>query len=276
MSEPAPAPPSAARPQPASRELRIDLKGVSLCYRLAKQRIPSLKEFAIHFMKGALSYEKLWALRDIDLVVRSGETLGIVGRNGAGKSTLLKVISQVLKPTRGQAAIHGTLSPILELGTGFDPELTGFENIYLNALLLGRSRREVAERIEDIVDFSGLGDFVRTPIRNYSSGMLARLGFAVATAWVPEILILDEVLAVGDASFTQKCEQRLRRFHDAGTTVLLVSHNAEAVRNSCARCVWLDAGRLRADGPADEVLEQYRGHGTDPDERQAGHLVTGD
>ena len=279
MSEPGPAPPlfpvSAVRPDAAAgREPRIEIRGVSLCYRLAKQRIPSLKEYAIHFMKGALAYEKLWALRDIDLVVRRGETLGIVGRNGAGKSTLLKVISQVLKPTLGQAAIHGTLSPILELGTGFDPELTGFENIYLNALLLGHSRREVADKVEEIIEFSGLGDFVRSPIRNYSTGMLARLGFAVATAWLPDILILDEVLSVGDASFTKKCEERLRRFHDAGTTVLMVSHNAAAVRSNCARCVWLDAGRLRADGPADEVLRRYEGHGTDPDERQAGHLVT--
>jgi len=196
-----------------------------------------------------------------------------VGRNGAGKSTLLKVISRVLKPTGGRISVLGTLSPILELGTGFDPELTGFENIYLNALLLGRSRREVAGKVEDIIDFSGLGDFVRSPIRNYSSGMLARLGFSVATAWVPDILILDEVLAVGDASFTGKCEERIRRFHDAGTTVLMVSHSAEAVRKNCSRCIWLDAGRLIADGATEDVLKQYAGHGTDPDQRPAGHLT---
>jgi ABC-2 type transport system ATP-binding protein len=251
---------------------RIELAGVSLCYRLAKQRIGSFKEYAIHFMKGALSYEQLWALRDIDLAIHRGETLGIVGRNGAGKSTLLKVISQVLKPTRGSAKVRGTLSPILELGTGFDRELTGLENIYLNALLLGRSRREVADAIDDIVEFSGLGDFVRAPIRNYSSGMLARLGFSVATAWLPDIMILDEILAVGDASFTQKCEQRLRAFHNAGTTVLMVSHNPEAIRHNCTRCLWLDAGRLLADGPTDEVLARYKGHGTDPDARRAGHI----
>ncbi|MDP9122415.1 MAG: ABC transporter ATP-binding protein [Acidobacteriota bacterium] len=253
--------------------LCIELRQVSLCYRLAKQRIPSLKEYAIHFMKGALAYEKLWALRDIDLLVRRGETLGIVGSNGAGKSTLLKVISQVLKPTTGRASIQGILSPILELGTGFDPELTGFENIYLNALLLGRSRREVADKIEGIVDFSGLGDFVRSPIRNYSSGMLARLGFSIATAWLPDILILDEVLAVGDASFTHKCEARLKSFHDAGTTVLMVSHNAHAIRHNCTRSIWLDGGRLRADGSTADVLRQYEGHGTDPDSRQAVHLT---
>ena len=254
---------------------RIELSGVGLCYRLAKQRVPSLKEYAIHFMKGALSYEQLWALRDIDLTIRRGETVGIVGRNGAGKSTLLKVISRVLKPTSGQARILGSLSPILELGTGFDHELTGYENIFLNALLLGRSRREVEEKVEEIVEFSGLGDFVRSPIRNYSSGMLARLGFSVATAWLPDILILDEVLAVGDASFTGKCEQRIRRFHDAGTTVLMVSHNAAAIRQNCSRCIWLDAGRQRADGAAAEVLALYEGHGTEPGQQPWVHVTAG-
>ena len=259
----------------AEPELRIRLEGVSLCYRLAKQRIPSLKEYAIHWMRGALSYEKLWALREIDLTVRKGETLGIVGRNGAGKSTLLKVISRVLKPSAGQADVRGRLAPILELGTGFDHELTGLENIFLNALLLGRSRREIDARVEEIVEFSGLGDFIRTPIRNYSSGMQARLGFSIATAWIPDILILDEVLAVGDAAFTEKCEQRIREFHDAGTTVLMVSHNAKAVSENCTRCLWLDAGRLRADGPTEEVLRLYSHAGTDPDQRPAGHLHVG-
>src|SRR4029079_8306625 len=169
----------------------VQLQGVSLCYRLAKQRIPSLKEYAIHWMKGALSYEKLWALKDVNFTARRGEVVGIVGRNGAGKSSLLKVISQVLKPTTGRAVIHGRIAPILELGTGFDHELTGFENIYLNALLLGRQRKEIDEKIEAIVDFSGLGDFIRTLIRNYSSGMIARLGFSIATAWLPDVLVLD-------------------------------------------------------------------------------------
>jgi ABC-2 type transport system ATP-binding protein len=261
----------ASRVQPdAAGEPRIDLVAVSLCYRLAKQRTRSFKEFAIHFMKGALSYEQLWALRGVDLRIHRGETVGIVGRNGAGKSTLLKVISRVLEPSGGRATMRGTLSPILELGTGFDPELTGLENIYLNALLLGRSRREVAEAIEGIVEFSGLGDFVRAPIRHYSSGMLARLGFSVATAWLPDIMILDEVLAVGDSSFIHKCEERLRRFHDAGTTILMVSHNAAAIRHNCTRAVWLDAGRLVADGPTDEVLALYEGHGTEPDARPHG------
>jgi homopolymeric O-antigen transport system ATP-binding protein len=256
-------------------ETSIRLKGVSLCYRLAKQRIPSLKEYAIHFLRGALSYEKLWALRDIDLTVRRGESLGIIGRNGAGKSTLLKVVSRVLKPTRGTATVVGRLAPILELGSGFDYELTGLENVHLNGLLLGHSRREVEEKVDDIVDFSGLGDFIRSPLRNYSSGMQARLGFAVATAWVPDILILDEVLAVGDVTFTDKCEKRLQRFHDAGATVLLVSHSTKAILTSCSRCIWLDDGRIRADGDSKKVVDLYlREHGTEPVEHEAGRLQT--
>jgi len=255
-----------------SSDVRISLDSVSLCYRLAKQRIPSIKEYAIHWMKGALSYEKLWALRDVDLTVREGETMGIVGRNGAGKSTLLKVISRVLKPSQGKIEVRGMISPILELGTGFDYELTGLENIHLNALLLGRSRREIQEKLEEIVDFSGLGDFIRSPIRNYSSGMLARLGFSVATAWMPEILILDEILSVGDAAFTEKCEAKMRTFHNAGITILVVSHSEKVIRETCTRCIWLDAGNLRADGEPAKVLDLYMHGGHEPSERAAGQL----
>ena len=256
-------------------DLSIRLEGVSLSYRLAKQRIPSLKEYFIHFLRGALSYEQLWALKGIDLTLRRGETLGIVGRNGAGKSTLLKVISRVLKPTTGTAIVNGRLAPILELGAGFDYELTGLENVYLNALLLGHSKREIQEKMDEIVEFSGLGDFIRSPLRNYSSGMQARLGFSIATAWVPDILILDEVLAVGDATFTDKCEERLKRFHDAGATVLLVSHALGAIKKNCTRCIWLDDGRIRADGDTAEVLDLYlHKHGTDPSEHEGGRLKT--
>ena len=263
----------AASPTPLAPAIRVE--GLSLRYRLAKQRIPSLKEYAIHWLRGALRYEDLWALRDLTFTVRRGETVGIVGRNGAGKSTLLKVLSRVLKPTAGTVAVSGRVAPILELGAGFDYELTGLENVYLNGLLLGHSRREVDEQLEEIVEFSGLGDFVRAPIRNYSSGMMARLGFAVATAWIPDVLILDEVLAVGDASFVERCDERLRRFHEAGTTVLLVSHATRAIAATCSRCLWLDAGRLRADGPTAEVVEAYLASGTDPGERPAGKLQIG-
>lgn len=237
--------------------LAIRLEGAGVLYRLAKQRIPSFKEYAVHWMRGTLVHEEFWGLRDVSFSVNRGESVGIIGHNGAGKSTLLKVISRVLQPGRGRVIVRGSLMPLLELGTGFDMELTGFENIYLNALLFGRTRAEVDREAASIVDASGLGDFVYAPIRQYSSGMLARLGFAVATAWVPDILILDEVLAVGDAAFRQRCEARLQRFRDAGTTILLVSHDATSIMTNCGRCLWLDKGRLRADGPPDEVLAMY-------------------
>lgn len=235
----------------------IELDDVSLCYRLAKQRIPSLKDYAIHWMKGALVYEQLWALQHVSLTLGRGESLGIVGRNGAGKSTLLKVISGVLKPTRGVVAVQGTVAPILELGTGFDHELTGLENIYLNALLLGHTRREVDERVEEIIDFSGLSEFIRSPIRNYSTGMLARLGFAVATAWVPDVLILDEVLSVGDARFLSRCKSRFEDFRAQGTTLLLVSHDLQALRKHCEQALWLEQGKVKAIGPSHRVVEKY-------------------
>jgi ABC-type polysaccharide/polyol phosphate transport system ATPase subunit len=235
----------------------VVVQDVSLCYRLAKQRIPSLKEYAIHWMKGALTYEELWALRGVSLTLEPGDSLGIVGRNGAGKSTLLKVISRVIKPTRGSVSVHGTVAPILELGTGFDPELTGLENVYLNALLLGRTRREVHEKVDEIVEFSGLADFIRSPVRNYSTGMLARLGFSVATAWVPDVLILDEVLSVGDARFLRRCQRRLEEFRALGSTLLLVSHDVAAVQQSCAHAVWIEQGRVEASGPSAEVVERY-------------------
>ncbi len=207
--------------------------------------------------------------------MRRGETVGIVGRNGAGKSTLLKVISKVLKPTKGSARINGRIAPILELGSGFDYELTGLENVYLNALLLGHTKREIQAKVDEIVDFSGLGDFIRSPLRNYSSGMQARLGFSIATAWVPDILILDEVLSVGDATFTSRCEERIRSFHDSGATVLIVSHAIQAILKNCTRCIWLDDGQMKADGAALEVVNLYlREHGTEPGEHAGGRVST--
>ena len=235
----------------------VQLQDISLCYRLAKQRIPSFKEYAVHWMKGALSYEKFWALQGVDLEVYPGQRVGIVGRNGAGKSTLLKVASGVLKPTRGSARTRGTIAPILELGTGFDYELTGTENIYLNALLLGRSRREIDAKMDEIVEFSGLADFIHSPIRNYSSGMLARLGFAIATAWHPDVLVLDEVLAVGDATFVERCHVKLQEVRASGTAILLVTHDMKAVEAECERAVWIDGGRVRADGEPGEILALY-------------------
>ncbi|MBK7976613.1 MAG: ABC transporter ATP-binding protein [Deltaproteobacteria bacterium] len=235
----------------------IRLDGVSLRYRLAKQRAHSLKEYAIHWMKGGLVYEDLWALRDVSFEVGRGESVGVVGRNGAGKSTLLKVLCGVLEPTRGSARLAGRVAPILALGAGFDHELTGLENVYLNALLLGRSRREIAARAGHIVEFSGLGDLIRAPIRSYSAGMIVRLGFAVATAWRADILVLDEVLGVGDAAFVKRCEARLAELRRDGATVVLASHVPDEILANCDRCLWLEAGRIAADGEPRAVLDAY-------------------
>ena len=218
-------------------------------------------------MTGSLTYRKLWALSGVSFSVAGGETLGIIGRNGSGKSTLLKVISGVLKPIEGKVSVNGRVAPILALGTGFDYELTGRENILLNALLLGHSSREVNERMGEIVEFSGLRDFVNSSVRNYSSGMVARLGFAIATAWLPDLLLLDEVLSVGDTHFVKRCNERLDQFRAAGTTIVMVSHQIGEVRRNCTRCIWLDDGKVRADGAPADVIKQY--------EASAGNLVVG-
>jgi ABC-type polysaccharide/polyol phosphate transport system ATPase subunit len=243
--------------QPSRDEPVIELRNVSLCYRLAKQRVGSIKEYFIHLVRGSLTYHQLWAVKDVDLTVGRGEVVGIVGRNGAGKSTLSKVVAGVLKPTRGSCEVRGTVSPILELGTGFDWELTGLENVYLNALLLGHRRREIDEKLDEIIDFSGLRKFIHSPVRNYSTGMLARLGFSIATAWTPDVLILDEVLAVGDARFLVRCHRRLRAFREAGTTILIVSHSPSEIIKHCTRCLWLDEGELKADGDPKGILGHY-------------------
>jgi len=182
----------------------------------------------------------------------------VLGRNGAGKSTLLKVISRVLIPTQGRVWISGVVSPLLELGAGFHPELTGLENIYLNATLLGRKHKEIEQKIPEILDFAEIGDFIKAPLRTYSSGMLARLGFSVATAWIPDILILDEILSVGDAAFAQKCSDRMRLFRESGSTVLLVSHAIDTVRSLCQRALLLEHGNMVEIGPIDEVSERYQ------------------
>ena len=235
----------------------VTMEAVSLLYRLAKHRIPSFKEYVVHWMRGALVYEELWALTEVSLRIGRGESVGIVGRNGAGKSTLLKVVSRVLEPTRGRLTLQGSVVPMLQIGAGFDHELTGLENIYLNALLLGHTRAEIDAVRERIIDFSGLADFIHAPLRNYSSGMLARLGFAVATAWVADLVIIDEVLDVGDAAFVRRTRDRMREIREAGATVLFVSHSPEAILRTCDRCVWLDKGVVRGDGPAKPILAEY-------------------
>jgi ABC-2 type transport system ATP-binding protein len=236
----------------------ITLENVSVRYRAPEEPIGTFKEFAIRFIQGKVRYKEFLALNQINLQVNRGEIFGIIGRNGAGKSTLLKVISRVLIPTEGHVLIMGRVSPLLGLGAGFHPELTGRENIYLNGTLLGHSRRDIEEHEEEIIDFSELGDFINAPLRSYSSGMVARLGFAVATTWEPEILLLDEVLAVGDEAFRRKCLTRMEGYRDGGTTILIVAHQMNTIQSMCNRVAWIDGGNVRALGSADDVIEAYR------------------
>jgi homopolymeric O-antigen transport system ATP-binding protein len=212
----------------------------------------------IQILRRNVRFKEFSALNHIDLEVNDGEILGIIGRNGAGKSTLLKVISRVLIPTEGRVRINGRVSPLLELGAGFHPELTGRENIFLNGTLLGHSRYEINSRLPEIIEFAELGAFIDSPLRTYSSGMVARLGFSIATIWKPEILILDEVLAVGDEAFRNKCQARLEMYRDHGTTTLLVTHDSNTVETLCSRAMWLDHGQIRAIGPSKEVVALYR------------------
>jgi ABC-type polysaccharide/polyol phosphate transport system ATPase subunit len=243
-------------PEPQN-DSAIFLSGVSVRYRLPNERVATLKEYMIRLIQGKVRYHSFLALNGVSLVVNKGEIFGILGRNGAGKSTLLKVISRVLIPTQGRVWINGMVSPLLELGAGFHPELTGMENIQLNATLLGHSSKEIQKKIPEILEFAEIGEFIEAPLRTYSSGMVARLGFSVATAWLPDILILDEVLSVGDAAFARKCAQRMRTFRESGATVLLVSHSVDTVRSLCQRALLLEHGNVLEMGPAGEICEKY-------------------
>lgn len=236
----------------------IGLSGVSVKYRVPRERVGTFKEYGIRLLRGErIGNNEFWALQDVTFEVCRGELFGIVGRNGAGKSTLLKVVARVLQPSVGRVWVKGRVAPLLELGAGFHPELTGRENVFLNGTLLGRSKREIAERFDEILAFAEIGDFIEAPMRTYSSGMIARLGFATAMAWEPDVLILDEVMAVGDAAFQGKCTERIKEFRGNGTTILLVSHAATAVASMCDRAVWLHRGVVKAIGPAHEVATAY-------------------
>ncbi|MDW7754638.1 MAG: ABC transporter ATP-binding protein [Brevefilum sp.] len=211
----------------------------------------------IKLVKREIDHKSFSALKEIDLDVKRGEIFGIIGRNGAGKSTLMKVISRVLIPTDGRVWVKGHVSPLLQLGAGFHPELTGRENIFLNATLLGHSHEEIENKLDEIIEFAEIGSFMEAPLRTYSSGMQSRLGFAVATAWQPDILILDEVLSVGDAAFQKKCIHRMGKFRDSGATVLMVSHSIDQVREICERALWLNKGQIESLGSADDVCSMY-------------------
>lgn len=234
------------------------LQNVSVHYRIPSEAIRNFKEYMIKLLKREIKHKSFSALNDINLNVKKGEIFGIIGRNGAGKSTLMKVISKVLIPSEGRVWIKGRISPLLQLGAGFHFELTGRENIYLNATLLGHSHEEIEKKIEEIIAFAGIGNFIEAPLRTYSSGMQSRLGFAVATAWQPDILILDEVLSVGDVAFQEKCINRMEKFRDSGATVLMVSHSINQVKDICQQVLWLDHGKINEIGDVEEVCNSYQ------------------
>lgn len=236
----------------------IQIRNISVAYRLIKERRRSFQAHVINYLKGKrIKAEILWALKNISLDVRQGESLGIIGHNGAGKSTLLKVISGVIKPLEGSINVKGTIAPLIELSAGFDDELTGRENIFLSASILGFLRREIVEKYDNIIDFSELKDFINAPLKSYSSGMVARLGFSIATEVNPDILIIDEILAVGDAHFKQKSKERILEFRRRGITILFVSHNMDEVQNLCDRVLWLDHGNVRMLGDPAKIIDEY-------------------
>lgn len=236
----------------------ISVQNVTMRFNMPKERLDSMKEFFVKFVKRQLRFEEFVALSDVSFDVERGEVIGIVGLNGSGKSTLLKVISGILKPTEGHAETNGSISPLIELGAGFDFDLTTRENIYLNGSVLGLSHDFIREKYDEILDFAELRDFENVAIKNFSSGMVARLGFAIATLVKPDILIVDEILAVGDFLFQQKCEKRIAEMMAGGTTVLIVSHAIEQIERLCSRVIWLEKGHLKMDGPTMTVCEEYK------------------
>lgn len=236
----------------------IQLDNISVRYRMHRDRATTFKEHSLRWLRRQNGFVDFWALKDISLSVGSGESIGIIGSNGAGKSTLLKVIAQVLHPTDGRVRVSGLVAPILSLGAGFDMELTGRENVYLNGAMLGFSRADMNKKMPALLEFSRLEKFIDSPLRTYSSGMVARLAFAIATDVKPDILLIDEVLSVGDINFTKKCNLRMNAYKDSGTTLLIVSHSLETIRELCERVVWLEHGTIRAEGKAAEVIDVYQ------------------
>lgn len=236
----------------------IDVDHVTMRFRMANDKVMSLKEYVVAILRRRLIYEELTVLDNVSFTVNKGEVIGIVGKNGAGKSTLLKVIAGVLKPTSGKVNAFGNIVPMLELGSGFDPELSGRENIYLNGAILGYSKEFLDSKYDEILAFSELADFIEMPIRNYSSGMMMRLAFSIATVVQPEILIVDEILAVGDEGFQNKSRARMMELMGGGTTVLFVSHSIEQIEQMCERVIWLENHRIKMVDTAATVCKAYR------------------
>ena len=236
----------------------IELKNVSMQFDLNIEKVNSLKEYLIKYFKKELKFEKIWALKEINLEIKEGDVWGIIGFNGAGKSTLLKIISGMLKPTTGEVKISGNISPLIELGAGFDMDLTARENIFLNGYILGYSKKLLKEKFDEIVEFSELKDFIDVPLKSFSSGMVARLGFAIATIIEPKILIVDEILSVGDFKFQKKSEKKIKAMMGSGTTVIFVSHSIDQVEEICNKVVWLEKGKIKKIGNTKEICEEYR------------------
>lgn len=237
----------------------IRIEKVSVRYRIPRERIGSLKEYAIRRLKRRLFFDEFEALKDVSLQIQAGETIGVIGRNGAGKSTLFRLIARVMPPSAGRVVVAGRVAPLLELGLGFHGELTGRENVMLQGTLLGFSRKEMRRRIPRIVEWAEVDEFIDAPIRTYSTGMAARLAFSVATDVEPDVLLVDEALAVGDEKFQRKCHTRIEEFRLAGKTVLLISHALEQIRDNCRRAIWIHEGRLVRDGDVDSVTSLYHG-----------------
>jgi ABC-type polysaccharide/polyol phosphate transport system ATPase subunit len=235
----------------------IKVDDISMRFNLAKEKTESIKEYFIKRLRGKLKFDEFYALRDITLDIKRGESVALIGKNGSGKSTLLKCIAGVMYPTKGNIIVNGSIAPMIELGAGFDMDLTAHENIYLNGAVMGHDRAYMDEHYEDIINFAELRDFVDVPVKNFSSGMVARLGFAIATEVKADIVICDEVLSVGDAAFQQKCLDRLKNMINSGSTLLFVSHSSDMVKKLCRRAVWIDSGRVVADGAPEEVCDKY-------------------
>ena len=241
-------------------DVMIKVENVSMQFSLASEKVDSLKEYIIKTIKRQVkNTETFYALNDISFEVHRGEGVGLIGLNGSGKSTLLKIIAGVMKPTKGRVAVYGDMAPLIELGAGFDFDLTAKENVFLNGAILGHSRQDMENYYDDIVEFSELAQFMDTPVKNFSSGMISRLAFAIATIGHPSILIVDEVLSVGDFLFQEKCEKRINQMLSGGTTLLFVSHSIELVKNLCTRVVWLEKGNMKACGPSEIYCDQYEG-----------------
>lgn len=239
-------------------ENAVELRNVEMHFNMSKEKLESLKEYFLKLVTRKLMFEDFIAVDNVSFDIKKGDVFGIVGLNGSGKSTTLKLISGILTPTRGTVKTQGTIAPLIELGAGFDFDLTARENIYLNGSVLGYSKKFMDEKFGDIVEFSEMREFLDTPMKNYSSGMVARIGFAIATVTKPDILIVDEILAVGDFHFQEKCEQRINSMINDDTTVIIVSHSIEQIERLCKHCVWLEKGKIRMIGDAKEVCDAYK------------------